>query len=111
MRGLNTLFKGLKEKTSQDRLHQFVRSLEALILPDKGNTNKQFVYRCQTFARAGDDTHNLLLEAYAMRSDTEHLNPWDKSVMETIRQTSMRMCAFKEHGKSSIWLVMHTPGS
>ena len=82
MRGLNTLFKGLKEKTSQDRLHQFVRSLEALILPDKGNTNKQFVYRCQTFARAGDDTHNLLLEAYAMRSDTEHLNPWDKSVME-----------------------------
>jgi hypothetical protein len=33
IRGLNTLFTGLKE-TGQDRLHQFVRSLEALVLPD-----------------------------------------------------------------------------
>ncbi len=37
MRGFNTLFKGLKE-TGQDRMHQFVRSLEALILPDIGKT-------------------------------------------------------------------------
>jgi len=79
IRGLNTLFNGLKE-TGQDRLHQFVRSLEALILPDIGRTEKQFVHRCQTFARAGDDTRDLLLEAFAMRSDTEHLNPWDEAV-------------------------------
>ena len=79
IRGLNTLFKGLKE-TGQDRLHQFVRALEALILPDIGRTEKQFVHRCQTFARAGDDTRALLVEAFAMRSDTEHLNPWDEAV-------------------------------
>jgi hypothetical protein len=79
IRGMNTLFNGLKE-TGQDRLHQFVRSLEALILPDIGRTEKQFVHRCQTFARAGDDTRDLLVEAFAMRSDTEHLNPWDEAV-------------------------------
>jgi hypothetical protein len=79
IRGLNTLFNGLKE-TGQDRLHQFVRSLEALILPDIGRTEKQFAHRCQTFARAGDDTRALLVEAFAMRSDTEHLNPWDEAV-------------------------------
>lgn len=79
IRGLNTLFKGLKE-TGQDRLHQFVRSLEALILSDIGRTEKQFVHRCQTFARAGDDTRALLVESFAMRSDTEHLNPWDEAV-------------------------------
>jgi len=79
IRGLNTLFNGLKE-TGQDRLHQFVRALEALILPDIGRTEKQFVHRCQTFARAGDDTRALLVEAFAMRSDTEHLNPWDEAV-------------------------------
>lgn len=79
IRGLNTLFKGLQE-TGQDRLHQFVRSLEALILPDIGKTEKQFAHRCQTFARAGDDTRALLLEAFAMRSDTEHLHPWDEAV-------------------------------
>ena len=79
IRGLNTLIKGLKE-TGQDRLHQFVRSLEALILPEIGRTKTQFAHRCQTFARASDDTRALLLEAFEMRSDTEHLNPWDKAV-------------------------------
>ena len=80
IRGLNTLFKGLKEETGEDRLHQFVRSLEALILPKINATTRQFAHRCQTFARASNDTHNLLLEAYAMRSATEHLNPWDTAV-------------------------------
>jgi hypothetical protein len=80
-RDLNTLFKGLQE-TGQDRLHQFVRSLEALILPDIGKTEKQFAHRCQTFARASDDTRALLVEAFAMRSDTEHLHPWDEAVQK-----------------------------
>jgi hypothetical protein len=79
VRGLVTLFKGLKE-TGLDRLHQFVRSLEALILPDIGSTKKQFAHRCQTFGCAGNNTRALLLEAFDMRSDTEHLNPWDPAV-------------------------------
>jgi hypothetical protein len=79
IRGLNTLFSGLKE-TGQGRLHQFVRSLEALILPDIGSTKNQFAHRCQTFARAGNDTRALLLEAFDMRSDTEHLHEWDRAV-------------------------------
>lgn len=79
IRGLNILFNGLQQ-TGQDRLHQFVRSLEALILPDIGQTGKQFAHRCQTFARAGDDTRALLLETFAMRSDTEHVQPWDRAV-------------------------------
>ena len=80
IRGLITLFKGLKEKSGQDRLHQFVRSLEALTYPEKSKTTKQFADRCQTFARSCGDTRALLLEAYSMRSDTEHLHAWDKSV-------------------------------
>lgn len=79
MRGLNTLFSGLKA-TGQDRLHQFIRSLEALILPDTGSTKRQFVHRCQTFARAGNDTQALLGEAFNLRSDTEHLHEWDRAV-------------------------------
>ena len=76
-RGLDTLFKGKKEEIGQDRLHQFVRSLEALILPRQGKTTNQFAHRCQTFARAGEDTRTLLLEAFSMRSATEHLNQWE----------------------------------
>jgi len=78
LRGLNTLLKGLKE-TGQDRLHQFVRSVEALILPSIGSTRSQFAHRCQTFARASEDTRALLLEAFDMRSDTEHLHEWDRA--------------------------------
>jgi hypothetical protein len=79
IRGLNVLFNGLKE-TGQDRLHQFVRSLEALILPDVGKTKQQFTHRCQTFAKAGDEARLLLREAFDMRSDTEHLNDWNQAV-------------------------------
>lgn len=79
IRGLNTLFDGLKQ-SGPDRLHQFVRSLEALLLPDIGKTKTQFAHRCQTFARAGKDTRSLLQEAFDMRSDTEHLHPWDEAV-------------------------------
>ena len=71
IRGLHTLLKGLRE-TGQDRLHQFVRSLEALTFPKIGSTKNQFAHRCQTFA---GDTRALLLEAYEIRSDTEHRVP------------------------------------
>ena len=50
---LTAPFKGLKEETGEDRLHQFVRSLEALILPKINATTRQFAHRYQTFARAG----------------------------------------------------------
>ncbi|MXY70329.1 MAG: hypothetical protein F4Y47_17505 [Acidobacteriia bacterium] len=81
IRGLDTLFKGKKEESGQDRLHQFVRALEALVLPKQGKSKKQFVRRCQTFADVGDDAHALFSEAYDLRSATEHLNRWDKAVM------------------------------
>ena len=82
VRGLHTLFKGLREESGQDRLHQFVRSLEGLILPEPGRTKKHFAHRCQTFTRESDNTRVLFEEAFDMRSATEHLNPWDKAVEE-----------------------------
>jgi len=40
-RGLNELIIALQKYHGGDRLHGFVRSIEALILPDKGQTRKQ----------------------------------------------------------------------
>jgi hypothetical protein len=79
IRGLNVLFSGLRE-TGQERLHQLVRSLEALILPDTGKTKAQFIHRCQTFAKPGLDAPLALREAFDMRSDTEHLQDWNRAV-------------------------------
>jgi hypothetical protein len=73
------LFKGL-QATGQDRLHQFVRSLEALILPDVGSAKKPLMHRGQTFALAGHGTPLPLQEANDMCCDTEHLHAWDRAV-------------------------------
>lgn len=81
-RGLIALLKGTKEKSGQDRLHQFVRSLDALVLPDKGKTKGQFKHRCQTFAGASEATRDILGKAYDMRSTTEHLHQWDRDMWE-----------------------------
>lgn len=77
--GLNVLFSGMRE-TGQERLHQLVRSLEALILPDTGKTKSQFVHRCQTFALSGAVAQLALREIFDMRSDTEHLQDWNRAV-------------------------------
>ncbi len=79
LRGLGTLMKGQKEESGGDRLHQFVRSLEALVLPEQGRSTMQFGHRCQTFGRGGI-TRSTLLQAYDMRSAIEHLNRWDEPV-------------------------------
>lgn len=80
IRGLNVLMDGLQQSHGQERIHQFVRSLEALILPETGQTKRQFVHRCQTFAKPGPDAMQVLEQAFDMRSDTEHLNDWDRSL-------------------------------
>ena len=89
IRGLNVSMDGLQQEHGQERIHQFVRSLEALILPEAGETRRQFVHRCQTFAEASAATRGVLKEAFDMRSDTEHLHDWDRSLQsypEEIRE-------------------------
>jgi hypothetical protein len=90
-RGLNVLFSGLRE-TGQGRLHQLVRSLEALILPNVGSTKNQFVHRCQTFAKAGPDAQLALKEAFDMRSDTEHLHDWNRAVQNYASSEQEDVC-------------------
>jgi hypothetical protein len=80
IRGLNVLMDGFQQLMPQERLHQFVRSLEALILPEIGKTPKQFVHRCQTFAEANAAASKVLEEAFDMRSEAEHLNDWENSL-------------------------------
>jgi hypothetical protein len=80
IRGLNALKNGLQEQTGQERLHEFVRSLEALVLPAIGSTRSQFAHRCQTFAIANATAKTILEEAYDMRSDAEHLQDWRRAL-------------------------------
>ena len=76
-RGINAYLKALREESTYHRIHQLVRSLEALILPPKGATKKHFKERCRLFAGEAPAAASVLGEAYELRSRVEHLRDWD----------------------------------
>jgi hypothetical protein len=55
-----------------DRIHQFARCIEGLILPREGETRKQFKSRTELFI--GPSHHDLMDALYRLRSDVEHLH-------------------------------------
>jgi hypothetical protein len=74
-RAVSTLLKANKESNNRgDRLHQFVRALEGLILPRVARSADDFAHRGQTFAVARADTAALLHEAFTLRGQIEHLH-------------------------------------
>ena len=76
-RGLKVLFDGttLSNKDG-DRLHQFVRALEALVKPEVMRTRKQFADRIsRTFTCDNEETRKILLQIFDLRSYVEHMHP------------------------------------
>lgn len=75
-RGLMNFQKGCSESYLDFRLPYFVRSLEALVLPDKGQTEKQFKKRILKWWPKSfkGDAISILGEIYGMRCDFEHLH-------------------------------------
>ncbi|MDQ0317248.1 hypothetical protein [Amorphus orientalis] len=55
-----------------DRIHQFSRCIEGLILASPGKTRRQFKSRTELFI--GENHHNTMDRIYRIRSDVEHLN-------------------------------------
>jgi hypothetical protein len=71
-RGIAAWVRAAKEQEYYNRLHEFVRSIEALIRPAKSKTEKQFVERCKTLA--DDSSETIARELFVLRSAVEHLN-------------------------------------
>jgi hypothetical protein len=55
-----------------DRIHQYCRCIEGLILPAAGRTRQQFKSRTEIFVGLGH--HDLMGELYDVRSAVEHLH-------------------------------------
>lgn len=55
-----------------ERLHQYCRCIEGLILPNPGNTKRQFKSRTELFI--GPRHHDMIGEMYDVRSAVEHLH-------------------------------------
>jgi hypothetical protein len=59
-------------RDNMDRLHQYCRCIDGLIVPDIGNTKRQFKSRTELFI--GPRHHDMMGETYDVRSDVEHLH-------------------------------------
>ena len=55
-----------------DRIHQYCRCIEGLILSDQGKTKRQFKSRTELFV--GPTHHDLMGKLYEIRSHVEHLH-------------------------------------
>jgi hypothetical protein len=74
-RAIDCLTKGSAEVHYNDeKIHQFARSLEGLILPEIAATRRQFIHRLQTFAIANQVTSEALGQMFDIRSNVEHLH-------------------------------------
>lgn len=88
-RGLHCFLKGCSESQVNFRLPYFVRSLEALIMPDIGKTTKQFVRRTARWWKgANEDKYfsegpaKVLREIYDIRCNFEHMHDLESCLEE-----------------------------
>lgn len=79
-RGISILTEGLAEYAGSERLHQFLRSLEALILPETGKTRKQLISRAKLLTTASVGTGLVLGQLFDMRSDIEHVHDLSRTI-------------------------------
>lgn len=59
-------------RDNMDRLHQYCRCIDGLIVPDIGNTKRQFKSRAELFI--GPRHQDMMGDTYDVRSDVEHLH-------------------------------------
>lgn len=74
-KGFSTFLDAIKQGAVHERLHQFVRAIEAVIRPRQGDGTRNFKFRCQFFAGRKPADAELLEEIYELRCAVEHLNP------------------------------------
>jgi len=80
-----------------ERIHQYCRCIEGLILPAAGQTKRQFKSRTELFI--GPRDHDLMDELYDVRSAVEHLheNRYLESFDRETRLDLVRKEAIAEH--------------
>jgi hypothetical protein len=75
-RGFNAWLAGTRAAHGDERLHQFVRAVEAIVKPTQGDIGAQFTSRALLFASNGE----VVSELYKLRSVTEHMLDYSSEV-------------------------------
>jgi hypothetical protein len=72
-RGVRALSAGLGSRFGEERLHAFVRSLDAVVKTPPGRGRSEFIRRCSFFTGQRASVPTLLGELFDLRSAAEHL--------------------------------------
>jgi hypothetical protein len=93
-----------------ERLHQYSRCIDGLILPSVGETKRQFKSRTELFI--GPRHHDLMGEIYDVRSAVEHLheNRYLECFNREVRLDILKKEAIVEHiARTSINRIVENP--
>jgi hypothetical protein len=82
LKGLTAAHQALVGRYGDERLHEFVRSLEAVMKPDVGRTERQFVHRTQVFIGRSSQSSTIARQLYRLRSCVEHMNDYTAELMD-----------------------------
>lgn len=77
-RGFHAWLRAWMEFYGDERLHQSVRAVEAVIKADVGRGRSLFAHRGQLFVGNNQQAVALLNELYDLRSAAEHMNPFEQ---------------------------------
>lgn len=90
-KGFHAWLRGLMEFHGDERLHQFIRAVEAVVKAPKGRGTKMFAHRCQLFA--GNSAHAVLVlrQLYELRNSAEHHNLLDAVLPNCVGAALERM--------------------
>src|SRR5258706_9447789 len=92
-RPLSAFFVGIHQGRFDERLHQFCRCIDGIILSRRGKGEVDFTARTRLFI--GDDHRDVMKEIYRMRSAVEHLRPAESEVTDKTGLRERRLCVIE----------------
>lgn len=104
-RGLKAFQQAIAERNDYDRLHQFIRSIDALLMTERGKGAKQFRGRCRAFALCRPQLEQVFDSMYELRGRVEHLADWDDLFQEANAQD--RLSAANRRARQAEALSRH----
>lgn len=79
-RAISAFLAGIRDTRHDERLHQFCRCIDGIVLSCKGSGKKDFKSRTALFIGSGHET--VADEIYEMRSAVEHLRPAESEAVD-----------------------------
>jgi hypothetical protein len=94
-RGFRSIVLGWQSQHTDERLHNFIRAIEAIVKPGRGRITAIFRDRAQLFTGRSPENEKLLDELYNIRSCYEHTKDVLSPISQVNGMSKERMIAYR----------------